>query len=187
MTIEGRVEHAAGTPTVTFRDAVGELLAVAADMVKSGGRPADPFGSGRGRKRYRITYADESTVVVDSGDAASTSVRRGDGTAVGTILRAESATAVASTGGTLFHFVRDPCTPPTPELLRLLVLDRSGSEIGCLDVVRAVVDSLSPNGITIHSTRLSVPLSADRTERDILLAACVDITLGSRPYCAELP
>lgn len=161
MAIEGRVERIqAGAPKVTFRAGTGQILAAAV-------RAAD-------RERYRIDYPERPEVWVEPKDSSSTSIYRADGAVVGTILRAASATAVTATGGTLFHFVRDPGTLRTPERARLLVLDRSGGELGCLDI-----------GYTgPHPDRIAVRglLLRDRVEQDMLLGACVDMTLGLRNY-----
>ncbi|WP_024806396.1 hypothetical protein [Nocardia sp. BMG51109] len=186
MTIEGRVERATtDSPTVTFRNEAGELLAVAArgPGVRAGGRPADPLGA-RGRGRYRIDYPDGSAVWVESRRSESV-VRRGDGTVVATLLRAGTVTAVAATGGTLFHFVPDPGAPRTTDPARLLLLDRMGGEIGCLAVCLADADagiSVRPSRIAIRGIRLSVAYTPDRTERDVLFGACVDLAADPRPY-----
>ncbi|WP_280274979.1 hypothetical protein [Nocardia wallacei] len=179
MAIEGRVERVpTDAPKVTFRAGTGEVLAIAIRAAAGpGGRLASLLGSGR--ERYRIDYPDRSEVWVEPKDSASTSVHRADGAVVGTILRATSATAVAATGGTLFHFVRDPGTPRTPELARLLVLDRSGGELGCVDIGYAGSDP-HPDRIAVRGLILR-----DRVEQDMLLGACVDMTLGLRPYCVE--
>lgn len=180
MAIEGRVERVrTDAAKVTFRTGTGEVLAAAVRAADAGpgGRLASLLGSGR--ERYRIDYPDRPEVWVEPKDSSSTSVFRADGAAVGTILRAASATAVAATGGTLFHFVRDPSTPRTPELSRLLVLDRSGGELGCLDIGYPGPEP-RPDRIAVRGLLLR-----DRVEQDMLLGACVDMTLGLRTYCAE--
>ncbi|RDI48975.1 hypothetical protein [Nocardia mexicana] len=184
-TIEGRVEYAAAdAPKVTFRTGAGELLAVAEHRTEAGvrGRLANLLGSAR--VRCRISCSDGSTVWIESKDAAWTRVHRGDGVSVGAILHAETATAVASTGGTLFHFVPDPAPSPVPESSRLLLLDQSGGEVGCLELAHATDAAPDANRLAISGIRVSVPHRVDRVERDILLAACVDMTLGSRSYFA---
>ncbi|WP_280264399.1 hypothetical protein [Nocardia wallacei] len=181
-TIESRVEYAAeGGPTVTFRTGAGELLAVAERGTEAGvrGRVAGLFGPAR--VRCRISCADGSTIWIESKDAAWTRVHRGAGGAVGGILHADTATAVASTGGTLFHFVPDPAPSPVPDSSCLLLLDQSGAEVGRLDLSHTT-GAESANRLAISGIRVSAPHRLDRVERDILLAACVDMTLGARPY-----
>ncbi|MBF6173840.1 hypothetical protein [Nocardia blacklockiae] len=183
MAIEGRVERAsAGPPKVTFRTEAGEVLAVAAHATDAGpgGRLASLLGSVR--ERYRIAYLDRTVVWVEPRDATATAVRREDGTAVGTLLRAATATAVAATGGTLFHFVRDPATPSAPDPARLLILDRSGGEIACLDIEYAA--DATPDHVALRGSGPR-PQPFDRVERDMLLGAGVDMTLGLRAYCPE--
>jgi hypothetical protein len=206
--IEGRVlGEAAGPLRIVFRDGPGELLAVGVAGVDTR----------LGVDRHRLRYSDGSVVWVESdpaaprgragrrastsGSGASTVLRRGDGTAVGHILRGDTATAVAATGGTLCHLVPHPKEPETPELFRLVILDRSGDMAGHLDVIRTAdgwTRHPAPDEagdihlwwdrtgrslpVPILGTRLVMHHRMDRTERDVLLGACVDIAIGLRPY-----
>jgi hypothetical protein len=203
--IEGRVVHKASNALrITFRSGPGNPLAVGVQGSGNGRCATLAILLGfraAGAGRHRITYADGSVVWVDSRDDASTVLRRGDGTAIGHILRADTTTAVAATGGTVCHFVPHPDEPRTPDLFRLLVLDRMGNEIGYLDVIRTaggwtrrhLAHNLwdaciwwdragRPLPVPILGTRLAMARPLDRVERDMLLGACVDIALGLRPY-----
>ncbi|MVU76985.1 hypothetical protein GPX89_06960 [Nocardia sp. ET3-3] len=207
--IEGRVVHKVNNALrITFNAGPGDPLAVGVQGAGNGlgAKAAILFGfKNGGTGKHRITYADGSVVWVESRDSAPTVLSRGDGTALGTIQRADTSTAVGSTAGTLFHFVPDPDEPRTPELFRMLVLDRMGAETGRLDVVRTaggwtvrrLVGDLydesfwwdragQPLPIPILGTRLWLKHPLDSVERDVLLGACVDITLGLRPYVAAM-
>ncbi|GAB0106913.1 hypothetical protein JMUB6875_59030 [Nocardia sp. JMUB6875] len=183
--IEGRVVHKVSNALkITFSAGPGDPLAVGVRGAGNGlgAKAAILFGfKNSGTGKHRITYADGSVVWVESRSSEPTVLSRGDGTAIGTIQRADTSTAVGSTAGTLFHFVPDAEEAETPELYRLVVLDRMGEETGRLDVVRA-----STGHIPILGTRLRLRHPLDRVERDVLLGACVDITLGLRPYVAAM-
>ncbi len=207
--IEGRVVHKVSNALkITFSAGPGDPLAVGVQGAGNGlgAKAAILFGfKNGGTGKHRITYADGSVVWVESRSSEPTVLSRGDGTAIGTIQRADTSTAVGSTAGTLFHFVPDAEEAKTPELYRLVVLDRMGEEAGRLDVVRRIggwtvrriVDDLynesfwwdqagQPLPVPILGTRLWLRHPLDRVERDILLGACVDITLGLRPYVAAM-
>jgi len=198
--LEGRVVcETPGGATMVFRGGPGEPLAVAARGDGRGARSAILLGRKNGG--YRIGYADGAAVRAEPSDETTLMVRRGDGGAVATIVRGETATAVAATGGTLFHFVPDPGEASTPDLFRLVVLDRMGAEFGRLDVIRGVggwsshrlADSMGdtylwwdrtgqPLPVPILGTRVVAEHPLDRIERDVLLAVCADIALGLRAY-----
>ncbi|MGW4249761.1 hypothetical protein [Nocardia sp. NPDC004722] len=207
--IEGRVVHKASNALkITFNAGPGDPLAVGVQGAGNGfgAKTAILFGfKNGGAGKHRLTYADGSVVWVESRDAAPTVLSRGDGTSLGTIQRADTSTAVGSTAGTLFHFVPDPEEPRTPELFRMVVLDRMGVEAARLDVVRTVggwtvrriVSDLYDETfwwdragqalpVPILGTRLWLKHPLDPVERDVLLGACVDITHGLRPYITAM-
>lgn len=207
--IEGRVVHKVNNALqITFSAGPGDPLATGVQGAGNGltAKAAILFGlKNGGTGRHRITYADGSVVWVESKDSAPTVLSRGDGTSLGTVQRADTSTAVGSTAGTLFHFVPDPEEARTPELFRMVVLDRMGQKIGRLDVVRTVggwtlgrmVNDLydasfwwdragQPLPVPILGTRLWLKHPLDPVERDVLLGVCVDIALGLRPYIAVM-
>ncbi|MEV0462733.1 hypothetical protein ACWCW7_29970 [Nocardia tengchongensis] len=207
--IEGRVVHKVNNALeITFSVGPEDALATGVQGAGNGfgAKAAILFGfKNGGTGKHRITYADGTVVWVESKDAAPTVLTRGDGTAVGTIQRADTSTAVGSTAGTLFHFVPDPDEPRTPELFRLVVLDRMGAEVGRLDVVRTaggwtlrrMAEDLynesfwwdragQPLPVPILGTRLWLKHPLDPVERDVLLGVCVDIALGLRPYVTAM-
>ncbi|UGT42435.1 hypothetical protein LTV02_03160 [Nocardia yamanashiensis] len=207
--IEGRVVHSVSNALrITFRSGPGDPLAVGVQGAGDGftAKLGILFGfKNGGTGRHRITYADGSSIWVHSKDGAPTVLTRADGTAIGTIQRADTSTAVASTAGTLFHFVPLPDTAPAPDRYRLRILDRMGEEAGRLDVIRTP-DGWTPGHLAndladtyiwwdragqplptpILGTRLVTRRPLDPDERDILLGVCADIALGLRPYIATM-
>ncbi|WP_433565911.1 hypothetical protein ACQP1O_12155 [Nocardia sp. CA-151230] len=207
--IEGRVVHKVSNALkITFSAGPGDPLATGVQGAGNGlaAKAAILFGfKNGGTGKHRITYADGSVVWVESKDSAPTVLSRGDGTSLATVQRADTSTAVGSTAGTLFHFVPDPEEARTPELFRIVVLDRMGQETGRLDVVRTVggwtlrriANDLynesfwwdragQPLPVPILGTRLWLRHPLDPVERDVLLGVCVDIALGLRPYIAVM-
>jgi hypothetical protein len=198
--LEGRVVcEAPGRVTMVFKGGPGEPLAVATRGDGQGARSAILLG--RKNSGYRIGYTDGAVVRAEPSDETTLLLRRGDGSAVGAITRGDTVSAVAATGGTLFHFVPDPDEACTPDLFRLVVLDRMGVEFGRLDVIREaggwashrLADRLGdtylwwdrsgqPLPVPILGTRVVAEHPLDRIERDVLLVACTDIALGLRAY-----
>lgn len=197
------VSEAPGRASIVFHGGPGDPLAVGARGEGHGARSAVLLG--RKDSRYRIGYADGTVLRAEPADETTLTLRRGDGGVIGTILRAATATAVAATGGTLFHFVPDPGETSTADLFRLVILDRSGMEFGRMDVIRGVGGWAShrladrngdtylwwdrtgdPLPVPILGTRVVAEHPLDRLERDVLLAACTDIALGLRPYIAVM-
>ncbi|MCU1646998.1 MAG: hypothetical protein JWN03_7273 [Nocardia sp.] len=206
--IEGRVVHKTSNALkISFQAGPGDPMAVGVQGAGDGfgGKMAMLFGfKNGGTGRHSITYADGTVVWVQSKDSAPTLLSRADGTAIAAITRSDTSTAVASTAGTLLHFVPAD-DPKTPELFRMRILDRMGEEFGRLDVVRTaggwtlgrLADELyntyiwwdhagQPLPVPILGTRLILKRTPDAVERDVLLGACVDITLGLRPYVTAM-
>lgn len=179
--IEGRVARSAHALEITFHSE-GDPLAIGVQGVRNlGAKMASLLGfRTTGTGTHRITYADGSIVWIRSRTSAPTILTRSDGTHIGAIQRAGTSTAVAATGGTLFHFVPAPNSPATPALYRLHVLNRMGEKVARLNIIRG------SDPTTLLGTRLLLCEPPDAIERDILLAACVDITLGHRPYITEM-
>jgi len=106
-------------------------------------------------------------------------------------------------GGTeIVRFVAHPDGAKTIELFRLAIQDPAGTELGSLDVIRtSAAGTSSPKccgssrsgrtGRPRSRSRFSVPrvtVSRPLTEpeRDAIVAACVDIAIGLRPYVKEM-
>ncbi|MCM6773917.1 hypothetical protein NDR87_10590 [Nocardia sp. CDC159] len=207
MMIEGRVSRrASGELRIEFRSGPGDPIAVAEreESVATGRR--FPISLGRTKSRgdtHVLTYSDGYRVRIESSRDEPTVLKTATGTRVGLILVTDTATAISITAGTICHFVPHPEEPRTGDVFRLLILDVFGAELGRLSLIRSPEgwgrrgDELADNHlwwdragdtlpVPILGTRLAVGRRLDRDERDALLAACVDIALGLRPYITEL-
>ncbi|MGX1808227.1 hypothetical protein ACWIGI_21115 [Nocardia sp. NPDC055321] len=181
--IEGRVARTSRSLEITFHSGPGDPLAVAVrgDSGRTARMAAWLGFHTAGTGTHRITYSNGTTLLVRSRTSAPTLLTRSDGTAIATISRASTSTAVAGTAGTLFHFVPAPKDAETPALFRLHVLDRMGEKFARLNIVRA-----GEGPTPFLGTRLLLCTPPDATERDILVAVCVDIALGLRPYITAM-
>ncbi len=207
MMIEGRVVRALSDGArIEFRSGPGDPIAVAEREEAAAPGRRFPIPLGRTKTRvdtHLITYTDGYRVRIRSSGDAPTALETVTGTRTGLILVTDTATAVSITAGTLCHFVPHPEEPRTPEVFRLLILDLFGVEMGRLSLIRTPEgwsrrgDELADNHlwwdrtgqslpVPILGTRLAIGRRIDRDERDALLAACVDMALGLRPYITEL-
>jgi hypothetical protein len=115
---------------------------------------------------------------------------------------------VRAGGGELFHIGPDPDEAMTLELFRLLITTPSGADVGRLDVIRRTggwtvsraIDAANQEyvwwdqagrslALPILGTRLTLrqPFGEfDALEQEVLLATCVDIGVGLRPYVAAM-
>jgi hypothetical protein len=186
--------------------------------------PGDPFasalqagGDGTGKKlgvlfgfknggvgTHVLTFADGTELTVESKDLEPSVFSRADGTAVVTVTRGATSTAVGSDGRTILTFTPDSHEPKTLDLFRMHLSDGAGLDVGRLDVVRRnsgftvtdVVDALEevfwwqrpgqPLKLPILGTRATLSRDLTPLERDVLLGACVDITIGLRPYISAM-
>ncbi|MBF6329392.1 hypothetical protein [Nocardia transvalensis] len=207
MMIEGRVvREVSEPPRIVFRSGPGDPIAVAAREVPGATPRRRPIRLGRSASRghaHVITYADGYRVRLEPDRDGSTVLKSRDGTRIGLIMVTDTATAISITGGTLCHFVPHPDECRTTDSFRLLVLDQCGAEMGRLSLIRAAEGwgrrgddpadthlwwdrTGEPLSVPILGARLAVERRIDRDERDALLAACVDMVLGLRPYITEL-
>jgi hypothetical protein len=208
--IEGRIARKTSNALkLTFQDGAGESVgeAIQGGADGKGAKFATLLGfKNGGPGRHRLTYPDGSTLLVTSRERQPTLIARGDGVELATINRGPTSTAVLAGGGELLGFVADPGGAVTGDLFRLLVTAPGGSPFGRLDVIRSdagwktlrdVFDSAWEQYVFWDRAHLNLPipilgtsLLLDRPvsdiERDVLLAACVDIAVGMRPYIAEM-
>lgn len=209
--IEGRVVHKKSNALqITFREGPGEPFAVGVQGAGDGrgSKLATLFGfKNGGSGNHVLTYQDGATLAVASKDSAPSVFARGDGVEVATVHRGETSKAVLAGGSELFHFVPDPDPEQarTPELFRLVVRNPAGEDLGRLDVIRKeggwtimrAIDAAWDEYIwwdragralpvPILGTRLMLAEPVSGVERDVLLGACVDITIGLRPYVAAM-
>jgi hypothetical protein len=207
--IEGRVVHKKSNALqITFHDGPGDPMAVGVQGTNDG--RAKKLGMLLGFKNggagnHQLTFTDGSVISVGSKDGAPSAFARGDGTNFAIVTRGATSVAVLTDGTSLFEFVGDPTEAKTADLFRLLVSTGSGEQLGRLDVIRRV-DGWSMSRaldaawqtyfwwdragqslpVPILGTRLSLARAVEGVERDVLLAACVDMAIGLRPYAAAM-
>jgi hypothetical protein len=204
--IEGRVVHkrsnalkvifaaGPGAPVATGEQGAGD---------GTGAKLATLFGfKNGGTGNHRLSYHSGAVVWVESRSGRPTEVTRGDGSPVASIERGEISTATGSDGAAVLSFVPDPAEARTPELFRMVRRSAGGKELGRLDVIRRAAgwslgDELwntavwwdragEPLPLPLLGTRLTLHTAPDDLTRDVLLAACVDIAVGLRPYIAAM-
>ncbi|CAN5388535.1 hypothetical protein BH10ACT7_BH10ACT7_00320 [soil metagenome] len=153
---------------------------------------------------HELRYTDGTVLSVPTRNEGPTDVSRGD-VVVARITRGPASVASLPDGTELLRFVPHPDGAQVNEAYRMLVLDPSGAQVAALDVIRESagwgldVDDLldfvtgdyggevgGSLPIPFRGTRLVVYREVTDTERDVLLAACVEIALGVRPYIAEM-
>jgi hypothetical protein len=207
--IEGRVVHKANNALkITFVDGPDRApLAVGVQGAGDGrgAKAAILFGfKNGGPGRHVLTYADGATLRVHSRERQPTLLTRGPAE-LATVERGATSTARAVGGTPILTFAGLPGQARTPEVFRLVVNDRRGALVAYLDVIRRAkgwslmkaLDGLEdalfwmdragqPLKTPLLGTRLALVREADDVERDVLLGACVDITLGLRPYIREM-
>lgn len=152
---------------------------------------------------HEVTYADGSTLTVPTVDGSPTLVAR-DGTAVASITRGETSTATTPDGATVLTFLPDPAEPESSARFRIRVVDAAGTHIATSDVIRAgggytgadLVGALDValNGfqfraggsLPIHvlGVRTVLYRELNAVERDVVVAASVELGISVRPYIA---
>jgi hypothetical protein len=206
--IEGRVgRKTSNALKITFQDGPGDPLAVGLQGAGDGrGRKmATLFGfKNGGTGNHELRFADGRTLGVASRDKAPTEIS-GDGRTVATVNRGTVSTVVLADGTELLRFVDDADEAKFSDQFRLRVSDGSGADLGRLDVIRRSsawsLDDLADvllnydwwvnrTGeslpIPLLGTRLLLDRPVDGLVRDVLLAVCVDIAIGLRPYSASM-
>ena len=199
--------------TMKFLDnGAGEPFATA---LQSGGDGAGKklgilFGFKNGSEgTHVVTYDDGTTLAVPVVDLEPTHVTRGDGAAVCTITRGETTAITTPDGAPLLTFLPDPVDPKPSSHYRLQVDDAAGARLATLDVIRDaasysdvgvgdVLDAVDfvmggfvsePGGslpLPFLGTRVSIYRDLTPLERDAVLAACVEIGIGVRPYVTAM-
>jgi hypothetical protein len=154
---------------------------------------------------HRLTMRDGSVINVASLDSKPSEFTRGDGSALATAVRGASTDVNAPDGTLLLTVTSDPVEAKSPDLFRLQVADGRGAPVAEIDVIRRATGwSLAQKLLDIdmafywwdHAGQsLPIPILGARIagyravsdlERDLLMAICVDITIGLRPYIAEM-
>ena len=195
-----------------LRNGTGEPFATA---LQSGGDGVGKklgilFGFRNGSEgTHVLTYADGTTLDVPVVDLEPTHVTRGDGTAGCTITRGETTNVAGPDGATVLSFLPDPVEPEASSHFRLRIEDATGVHVATMDVIRqgggyddvGIVDVLEAVGfvaggfVSDAGGSLPLPFLGTRVvlfreltplEQDALLAACVEIGIGVRPYVAAM-
>lgn len=207
--IQGMVVHKTSNALrITFSDGPGEPCAVGVQGA----------GDGKGKKfatllgfknggpgKHVLTFADQSTLQIESREQQPTIITNPDGTEFATVHRGGTSSAVRAGGGEILRFSSDPEEARTPDLFRALVSDAGGNELGRLDIVRKVPGWTLARAVDAawqtyvwwdHAGQaLPVPILGTRylgrgplteEQRRTLLCACVDIAVGLRPYITEM-
>jgi hypothetical protein len=192
---------------ITFNDGPGDPIGVGVQGAGDGkgAKAAILFGfKNGGAGRHVLTYADGSTLGVHSRDKQPTLITRGE-VELATVDRGATSTARAAGGTPILSFGPAPDDAKTPEVFRMVVTAPDGTLVAHLDVIRKVAGWSLMRALNdlddmyiwwdragaalktpLLGTRLALVRPVSDVERDVLLGACVDITLGLRPYMAEM-
>ena len=156
-----------------------------------------------------LTYADGTTLAVPMADGEPTQVTRGDGSAVCTITRGPTSTITAPDATTLLSFLPDPVEAEASSHWRMRLEDGTGAHVATMDVIRQgggyddvgiadvleTVDFVAGGFVSEPGGSLPLPFLGTRVvlfreltpvEQDALLAACVEIGIGVRPYITAM-
>lgn len=208
LLIEGRVAHKTSNALkIDFSSGPDAPIAVGVQGAGDGrgAKTAILFGfKNGGTGRHVITFTDGTTMGVHSREQQPTLLSR-DGSDFATIERGDTSTAVDTAGRAIVHFSPDPVEDRTPDVFRLAVTAADRSALAELTVIRKVagwslmrsLDALEDTIIwwdragqalktPLLGTRLVLTRQPTAVERDVLLGACADITLGLRPYIASM-
>jgi len=205
--LEGRIARKLNNAlTMAFVDGPGEPIGVA---VQGGGaegmgkKVAVLFGfknGGAGTHRYAPRLG--QALRIESREQEPTVLTRDDGTPVGSIHRGDVSSGVDATGREILRWIDDPGGGKTLEAFRLHVQRPDGQQVAQLHLVRTVagwslgrdiVDATiwwghagRPLPIPFLGTSVQrlVPLTLD--EHEMLVASCVDMAIGLRPYSAAM-
>ena len=154
---------------------------------------------------HEVTYADGSTLTVPTVDGSPTLVAR-DGAHVASITRGEPTTATTPDGQTILTFLPDPAAASTASHFRMKVVDAGGAHVATSDVIRPgggytgadLVGALDValNGFRYHAggslpihvlgVRTALYRELTQLERDVVVAASVELGISVRPYIAAM-
>ena len=113
-------------------------------------------------------------------------------------------TATLPDGTVLFRFLPDPVEPKNDDRYRIQVVDAAGTPVASLDMVRSPsgwdlgeellefalegIDTSTGGSlpILVAGTRLVLYRETTQVERDVLLAACVELGISVRAYFTEM-
>lgn len=194
--------------TITFTEGTAPPFARglqgAGDSV--GGKAGILFGFRNGSVgNNELIYSNGSKLFIPTRDSQPTVLTRSGGMAVATITRGVTSTATNPDGSELLSFVPHPTEAELDSMFRMLVLDAAGAQVASLDVMRTdegwgisaqdVLDLVlgdfggSANSslpIPFRGTRVVIYRPLTPTEKEVVLAACCEIALSTRPYTAAM-
>ena len=157
-----------------------------------------------GPGRHGLVAGDKTRhLVVATVDSAPTEVTDAEGARVGELERGDEETVIRGPGGReLARVVGDPDGVATLDAFRMVVQSPTGEPLGRLQVVRTLAgwslgrelleDALwwgragQPLKLPVLGATLQLEREVDADLGDLLLAACVDLCIGLRPYVAEM-
>jgi len=201
--LEGRIDRKKNNAlTITFADGPGEPLGAS---VQGGG------DSGVGKKlgvlfgfknggtgTHLYTPVAGEPLCVQSRDQQPTVLTRPDGTAVGQIQRGEVSIGTAADGAEVLRWIDHPQRAATLDAFPLQVLRPDGVVVAELDLVRTLagwslgrdlVDATiwwgragRPLPIPFLGTSVKVFSPFSAVEHEQLIASCIDMAVGLRPY-----
>ncbi|MEP6477925.1 MAG: hypothetical protein ABJB03_00925 [Rhodoglobus sp.] len=207
--IDGRVGRKLGNAlTMTFSSGAANPVATALQggAAGFGGKLAILLGfRNGGQGRHTLTYPDGSKLIIPVRDWDPTPITRGDGSPVATITRAETSVATLPDGTELFHFGPAPVDAKTSDKYSILVTTPAGEPVAMLEMMRSAAGWISGEdilefvmegpintqtggalAIPIPGTRMVLYREVEGVERDVLLAACVELGIGIRAYFTEM-
>jgi hypothetical protein len=146
-----------------------------------------------------VTYRDGSALHVKSGNQVPTEVTRPDGVTVCTIERGDTESIARASGGTtIVRFAGRDEGVKTPDAYMLVMQDAAGQPLGTLDIIirtsawEVIADTFwemtvykgraAPLKLPFLGARVAVNRDLTEPERDAIVAACVDVVIGLRPY-----
>jgi hypothetical protein len=207
--IDGRVgRKTSNALTIGFHAGPGDPFAVGVQGARDS--RAKKLGTLFGFKNggvgnHELRFADGSVVRVASRDGKPSEFSDGSGAPLASVQRGDTSVALLPDGREIVRFIPDAQEPATADLFRMVVTDPADAEIGRLDVIRrtsgwtlaSLIDEalmfdywLDHAGeslpLPILGTRLQLTGQLSDTLRQVLLAACVDIAIGLRPYTKEM-
>ena len=201
--LEGRISRKKSNAlTMTFIDGSPEPVGLA---VQGGG------GDGFGRKMgvlfgfknggtgvHLYTPASGPALRIESRDKEPSLLTREDGSAVAQVDRSEGGLATDASGAPILRWIDHPEDAKTLEAFRLSVLRPNGEAVADLRLIRtvagwslgrAVMDDMIwfgragqalPIPFLGTSVRILSPLTP--AEHEVLIASCIDMAIGLRPY-----
>jgi len=203
--LEGRLARKLNNAlTMTFRagpgDPIGQAVQSGADG--AGSKLGILFGFKNGGPGVHVyTPAQGAPIHVASRELEPTVLTREDGTVVATVERGDVSVARTPDGAEVLRWMDDPDGGKTLEAFRIAVVAPDGELVARLNVIRTVAGwSLGrdvvetaiwwghagqPMKLPLLGTSAQVLRPLSPLEHEVLVASCVDLAIGMRPYSAS--